>query len=345
MMPESSGAPPAKGQEWVAQLFQLVERHENAPEALDVDRFIELYGKVERAIELSGETEAQAFQTDQALFNAVSLHEVDQSPLRMIVSHALTIHHRYHADYGRGFEQAYQWCAQSRPQAMPDLRFLHTYVLPALTATGAVGGQLDVCLFLLERIGRFENLEKAPVWEDEQALELLRQDSADICFQLARRRVMYIAENLTRVPNSLEQRLHKDGAFRQLTKDHEETMPLLSHQLRMYDYMNKEPLLKRIASAIVAGFRGLVERMAGEYIAYEMTKRNGAFIVQSLVMVVIVLGLLLSLYGLDRWSDGRLTAIDEDLDRVSALIKEDVADIREGREDARADLEDAKGGR
>ncbi len=344
-MSDSTTAAAGKGQQWVAQLFQLVEQHEQAPEGLDVDKFIELYGKVERSIELSGDSEAQAFHIDQALFNQVSLFDVDHSPLRMIVSHALAIHHRYHADYGRGFEQAYKWCEQSRPKKMPDLGFVKTYLVPALVEKGALGNQLDVCLFLLERLGRFENLEKdSPVWNDEQALELLRQEPSDIAYQLARRRVMYIAETLTRVPNSLEQRLHKDGAFRQLAKEHEERVPLLAHQIRAYDYLSKEPFFKRVGLAIAAAFRGLVERMAGEYIAYELTKRNGAFLVQSLVMVAIVLGLMLGLYGLNLWNEGRLQGIEKDLETVTQLVEQDAKSIQTVRENAAADLQDARGG-
>ena len=133
-----------KGQQWIAQLFKAIDGFEEAPTTFDADAFIELYGKVERAIELSGESEAQAYQLDQALFNAVSLADVDQSPLRMVVSHGLTIHHRYHADYGRGFEQAYKWCEQSREQAMPDLRYVHTYLLPPLVKNQGLGGNLDL---------------------------------------------------------------------------------------------------------------------------------------------------------------------------------------------------------
>ena len=344
-MSDTSTSTPGKGQQWVAQLFQLVEQHEKAPEGLDVDRFIELYGKVERAIELSGDSEAQAFQIDQALFNQISLHDVDESRLRMIVSHALAIHHRYHADYGRGFEQAYKWCEQSRPRTMPDLAFMKTYLLPALTEKGALGGQLDVCLFLLERLGRFENLEKdSPVWDDEQALELLRQEPSDIAYQLARRRVMYIAETLTRVPNSLEQRLHKDGAFRELAKDHAESTPLLAHQIRAYDYLSKEPFFKRVAQAVAGAFRGLVERMAGEYIAYELTKRNGAYLVQTLLMIGIVVALFLGLYGLNVWNEGRLAGIEDDLQTVTGLIEEDAQRIVAERKDAEEELSRARGG-
>lgn len=345
-MSDTSTSAPGKGQQWVAQLFQLVEQHEKAPEGLDVDKFIEFYGKVERAIELSGDSEAQAFHIDQALFNQVSLYDVDHSPLRMLVSHALAIHHRYHADYGRGFEQAYKWCEQSRPRKMPDLAFMKTYLVPALVEKGALGNQLDVCLFLLERLGRFENLEKdSPVWNDEQALELLRQEPSDIAYQLARRRVMYIAETLTRVPNSLEQRLHKDGAFRQLVKDHAERVPLLAHQIRAYDYLSKEPFFKRIGLAIASAFRGLVERMAGEYIAYELTKRNGAFLVQSVVMVAIVIGLLLGLYGLNLWNEGRLRSIETDLESVTQLVEQDARGIQRLRDDAKSDLQQIEGGR
>ncbi len=312
-----------KGQEWTARLFQLIDGYEMNPETFDGEAFMDLYAKVERAIELSGESESQAYGLDQALFNAVSISDVDTSDLRMVVSHSLTTHHRYHADYGRGFEQAYRWCEKSRDQPLPDLRYLHTYILPALMKRGALGGNLDVSLFLIERIGRFENLEKSPVWEDEKSADLLRQEPGEIIYHLARRRVKYIAENLTRVPNSLEQHLHSDGAFKGLYKDSVESTPLLAHQLRTYEYMRRDPFWRRVAGFFSGLFRGLVERMAGDYIAYELTKRNGAFIVQGFLIVFILLGLFMGCFAWVLRSNSRLDEIDSDYAAVRDLVERD----------------------
>jgi hypothetical protein len=327
-----------KGQEWTARLFKMIDTYEETPTAFDGEGFMELYAKVERAIELSGESESQAFGLDQALFTAVSISDVDSSDLRLVVSHALTIHHRYHADYGRGFEQAYRWCERSRGKQMPDLRYVHTFLLPLLVKKGAMGGRLDVCLFLLERLGRFENLEKSPVWDDEQAVELVRQEPGEIVYQLARRRVKYIAENLTKGPNSLEQRLHKDGVFKQLLKDHEESAPILAHEIRVYEYTRRDPLLRRLAIAFTGLFRGLVQRMAGEYIAYEMTKRNGAFIVQGALIVVILLGLLMGCYAWVLRSNSRLDEIERDLGVTKELIDKDAAFLSDSADSLRASV-------
>lgn len=323
-MADVDGSAAGKGQEWTARLFKLIDTYEQNPTEFDAEAFKELYAKVERAIELSGESESQAYGLDQALFNAVSITDVDASDLRLVASHALTIHHRYHADYGRGFEQAYRWCERSRGKQLPDLRYVHTYLLPVLMKKGALGNRLDVCLFLMERLGRFENLEKSPVFDDERAMDLVREEPSEIVYQLARRRVKYIAENLTKVPNSLEQRLHKDGAFKQLHDDHAQSTPILAHQIETYEYMRREPFLRRLALALTGLFRGLVERMAGEYIAYEMTKRNGAFIVQGVLMGLILLGLVMGCYAWVLRSNARLDELERDLNVAKEFIDQDL---------------------
>ena len=73
-MADVDGSAAGKGQEWTARLFKLVDTYEQNPPEFDGEAFKELYAKVERAIELSGESESQAYGLDQALFNAVSAH-------------------------------------------------------------------------------------------------------------------------------------------------------------------------------------------------------------------------------------------------------------------------------
>jgi hypothetical protein len=328
-----------RGQQWIAQLFKMIDAYEASPTTFDGEGFMELYAKVERAIELSGESESHAFALDQALFNGVSVADVDDSDLRFVVGHALTIHHRYHADYGRGFEQAYKWCETSRAQPLPDLRFIHTYVLPRIGKKDAFGNNADVALFLMERIGRFENLENSPVWDDEKGAELLGQDPPEIAYQLARRRVKYIAEPLINVPNSLEQQLNKDGAFKQLHRDSMTGFPLLSHQIENYGYMRAEPFLKRMGAAISGVFRGLVHRMAGEYMAYELTKRNGAYVVQTLLIVLILLGFAMASFAWALRSNSELDAIQDDLTEAQRLVGSGLDTLNENVTSARNDLD------
>lgn len=328
-----------RGQQWVGQLFKLIDSYEASPQTFDGEGFMELYAKVERAIELSGESESHAFALDQALFNAVSVADIDDSDLRFVIAHALTIHHRYHADYGRGFEQAYKWCETSRAQPLPDLRFIHTYVLPRIGKKDAFGNNPDVALFLMERVGRFENLENSPVWDDENGGDLLGQEPAEIAYQLARRRVKYIAEPLINVPNSLEQQLNKDGAFKQLYKDNLTTYPLLSHLIETYGYMKAEAFWKRIGGALAGVFRGLVHRMAGEYMAYELTKRNGAYVVQTLLIVLIVLGLAMASFAWVLRSNSELDAIQDDLTAAQELVAKGLGDMNESVDEARTGLD------
>jgi hypothetical protein len=313
-----------KGQEWTGRLYQLIETYERTPATLSAEEFMRLYESVERAIELSGEVEAQAFALDQALFNAVSIADLDTSDLRQVVSHALTIHHRYHADYGRGFEQAYRWCEKTRQRQVPDLRFVHTYVLPLLLKKGALGGKLELCLFLVERIARFENLEKVPVWDDEKASQLVEQEPGELVYQLARRRVKYPGENLIRVPGSLEQRLSKDGVFPRLRKQHLDGAPLLSYQIERYEYDKGETWWTRFKAGVARLFRGMVERMAGEYIAYELSKRKGAYILQTVLIVVILLGMSMGLFFWGHQNRNRLSQIETDLRRAGDLIEQDL---------------------
>jgi hypothetical protein len=319
-----------KAQEWIGRLYRLIDAYEGSPAALDGAEFMRLYESSERAIELAGEQEAQAFALDQALFNAVSIADTDASDLRLVVSHALTIHHRYHADYGRGFEQAYRWCEKSRQRQMPDLRFLHTYVLPPLLKKAAFGGNLELGLFLCERLARFENLEKVPVWDDEKAADLLKQEPGELCYQLARRRVKYPGENLTRVPNSLEQRLAKDGVFPRLRKDNLESTPLLSYQIERYEYDKGETWWTRFKAGAQKLWAGMVERMAGEYIAYELTRRKGAYIAQALLMVAILLGLAMGLFFWGHQNRGRLTDMEADLQKAAGMIDADLQQLHSG---------------
>ena len=74
----------AKGQEFVGRLYQLIAEYEADPLSLDADAFGDLYQRVIRAIDLSGESTSAAFALDSALFNAVSLDDVDRSDLREV---------------------------------------------------------------------------------------------------------------------------------------------------------------------------------------------------------------------------------------------------------------------
>ena len=332
----------AKGQEFVGRLYELIAEYEADPLSLDADAFGDLYQRVIRAIDLSGESTSAAFALDSALFNAVSLDDVDRSDLRTLVSHALTIYHRYHADYGRGYEQAYRWCEQSRRQQIPDLGYVHTYLVPLLLKPDAMGGNLDVCLFLLEQLGQFENLESSPVWDDGQAAELLNQEPSDITYQLARRKVKYSADTLTKVPGTLEQNLQKDQAFKNLHGQYLETTPLLAHLIETYGYQDKDSWWKRLSRGVAAAFRGLVKRMAGEYMAYELTKRKGAYIVQVLLMVLIVAGLGLGLFGWSYNSQKRWAANEKDQEHANSELNDVSQERQEGLQTQQWLLDEAK---
>jgi len=312
----------AKGQEFVGRLYELIAEYEASPASLSAESFGELYRRVVRVIDLSGESGSAAFALDSALFNVVSIEDIDRSDLRSVVSHALTIYHRYHADYGRGYEQAYRWCEQSRRQPIPDLSYVHTYLVPTLLKPGAAGGNIDVCLFLLEQLGQFENLENSPVWDDAQATELMAQEPGEIAYQLARRKVKYSADKLTKVPETLEQCLQKDRVFSKLHADHSEAMPVLAHLIMVYGYLDRDSWWSRFRRGVSGSMRGLVKRMAGDYVAYELTKRKGAYIVQVMLCVLILAGLALGLFGWSYRSSQRWTEINQDLDTAVNRLDE-----------------------
>lgn len=332
----------AKGQEFVGRLYQLIVEYENDPQSLSAESFGDIYQRVIRAIDLSGESGSAAFALDSALFNAVSLEDVDRSDLRTVVSHALTIYHRYHADYGRGYEQAYRWCEASRRQQLPDLSYVHTYLVPMLLKPGAMGGNLDVCLFLLEQLGQFENLESSPVWADEQANDLLSQEPSDITYQLARRKVKYSADTLTKVPGTLEQNLQKDQAFKNLHDQHAENTPLLAHLIVTYGYQDKDNWWTRFRRGVTTAFRGMVQRMAGEYMAYELTKRKGAYIVQVLLIVLILVGLGMGLFGWSYRSHERWNDVGQDLEQANTELNNVTKDRQVELQDQQWLLEAAK---
>jgi hypothetical protein len=332
----------AKGQEFIGRLYQLIVEYESDPTTLEAAGFGDLYQRVIRAIDLGGESGSAAFALDSALFNAVSLEDIGRSDLRTVVSHALTIYHRYHADYGRGYEQAYRWCEQSRRQQLPDLSYIHTYLVPLLLKPEAMGGNLDVCLFLLEQLGQFENLESSPVWDDDQAAELLNQEASDIVYQLARRKVKYSADKLTKVMGTLEQNLQKDQAFQQLLGQYGESTPLLAHLILTYGYQDRDSWWRRLGRGATGLFRGIVQRMAGEYMAYELTKRKGAYIVQVLLIVLIVVGLGLGLFGWSYTSHGRWVEIGKDLEQANSVLNEVGQERQEGLQDQQWLLDEAK---
>lgn len=312
----------AKGQEFVGRLFHLITEYEDDPTSLSADAFADLYQRVIRAIDLGGESGSAAFALDSALFNAVSIENIDRSDLRSVVSHALTIYHRYHADYGRGYEQAYRWCEQSRRQPIPDLGYIQTYLVPALLKPDALGGNLDACLFLLEQLGQFENLESSPVWDDDQAATLLSQEPGEIAYQLARRKMKYSADKLTKVPSTLEQNLQKDQAFRSLHREHATSLPLLAHLILTYGYLDKDSFWVRLRRGLTSAFRGLVKRMAGDYVAYELTKRKGAYIVQVVVVVLILVGLGMGLFGWSYAANQRWRDLSKDLESADTTLNE-----------------------
>jgi len=332
----------AKGQEFVGRLYQLVVEYEANPMSLTAETFSDLYLRVIRAIDLSGESGSAAFALDTALFNAVSIEDITRSDLRTMVSHALTIYHRYHADYGRGYEQAYRWCEQSRQQQIPDLSYVHTYLVPMLLKPGAMGGNLDVCLFLLEQLGQFENLESSPVWADDESMELLKQEPSDITYQLARRKIKYSADTLTKVLGTLEQNLQKDHAFKKLDQQHGESTPLLAHLILVYGYQDKDSWWKRVRRGVAGLFSGIVKRMAGEYMAYELTKRKGAYIFQVVLTLLILVGLGMGLFGWSYASNKRWLEVGKDLERANAELNNVSQDRQEGLQTQQYLLDEAR---
>lgn len=331
-----------KGHEFIGRLYQMVAEYEADATTLDADGFCDLYRRVIRAIDLSGESAAAAMALDAALFNAVSVEDIARSDLRNVVSHGLTIYHRYHSDYGRGYEQAYRWCEQSRRQQMPDLSYIHTFLVPQLLKPRALGGKQSIGLFLLEQLGQFENLEGSPVWADEQSAELLKQEPGEIAYQLARRKIKYLADKLTKIPGTLEQNLQKDQAFKALCRDHEQAVPLLAFLIKTYGYLERENLWQQLVKATTRLFRGLVQRMAGEYMAYELTKRKGAYIVQVLLVVLILAGLGMSLFGWSYTSAKRGQEVEADLQRAKSMVDELAIEKEQSRMEREAQLRYAR---
>lgn len=328
-----------KGQEFIGRLYQLITEYEANRQSLNGDTFRDLYRRIVRAIDLGGESASAAMALDAALFNAVSVEDITRSDLRNLVSHGLTIYHRYHADYGRGFEQAYRWCEQSRQQQLPDLAYIHTFLVPQLLKPDALGENRDLSLFLLEQLGQFENLEGSPVWADEMSADLLQQEPGEIAYQLARRKVKYLADKLTKIPGTLEQHLQKDQAFRKLAREHAEAVPLLVHQIQVYGYLQRESLWKRFTKAINALVRGLVQRMAGDYMAYELTRRKGAYIVQTMLIILTLVGLGMGLFGWSYASAKRAAEVERDLEKAKSMFDELAEERMRSREEGASMLQ------
>lgn len=193
-------------------------------------------------------------------------------------------------------------------------------------------------IFLLERAGRVENLLRVPSWEHESVDVVLAAGAVECCRQLARRRTMFAAERLTRLPETLEGRLHEARAFDALVAAHADTTPLLRLQLQSYGYLDRASVLQRVRATAVTAVRETLRVTAGERWAYEWTQGTGRFAAQWALMAFTAVVVGLGLVAVTQWHASRRAHLDRDLRTVSAWIESERRALESEAATSRADL-------
>ena len=231
---------------------------------------------------------------------------------------------------------AHHACFGTVPDVDRDLERLRNQVVESLVHDEERAATLRI--FLLERAGRVENQFRVPAWEHESEEEVRAAAATECCRQFARRRAMFAAERLTRLPDTLEGRLHEARAFDALVSAHED-VPLLRIQLRQYGYLDRPPIVQRLRAGTVTLVRRVLRATAGERWAYEWTQGAGRFAAQwalmSFTAVVVVLGLV----AVTQWHAARRAPLDRDLRTISEWIEAEHATLAREAAAARADLQ------
>lgn len=205
--------------------------------------------------------------------------------------------------------------------------------------------ELPTRIFLLERAGRVENLLRVPVWEEEGVEQVLGASAVECCRQFARRRTMFAAERLTRLPETLEGRLHEARAFDTLVTTHGARVPVLQAQLESYGYLERASLLQRMRGAIVGAVRRFLRATAGERWAYEWTQGPGRFAAQWALMGFTLVIVVLGLVAVTQWHASRRAHLDRDLRSVSAWIEAQRQALESEAAESRDELRTLEAGR
>lgn len=238
-----------------------------------------------------------------------------------------------------GLEGAHRALFGRAPDLAYGLEVLSGEVVSLLVASeDDVESHGALRVFLLERAGRVENLLRVPLWEHESVEVVLAAPAAECCRQLARRRTMFAAERLTRLPDTLEGRLHEARVFDALVAAHADTTPLLRLQLQSYGYLERASILQRLRAAAVTAVREALRVTAGERWAYDWTQGPGRFAAQWALMVFTAVVVGLGLVAVTQWHANRRAHLDRDLRTVSAWIETERRVLEDEAATSRADL-------